>query len=658
MAKKFLTPIDLTGLEIQNVLAQNIAGNSTQITEGTFYYDSTADRFAVYHGSSGIRGGAGFARLGDYKEIASQASDTLVVDPTGNEDHKSIQWDVTNNKWIMGTAIAGNLSDTLVESPGSSQDGYSIQWDDSNSRWTLAASGVSAHALLGSSHTDTVSHAPVQGDIIFANSTPDWDALAIGTDGYFLKVDTGQPAWYQLVWNDIQTSTLPTTLAGYGITDAYTQTELSTSGSSSVHWDNITNTPTTISGYGITDNLVTYAPSTTVDRVPIWSTTSGELADGYDVETTTLTGDSSSLARADVIKDYVDSVSQGLDVKSHCRVGTTADIGATYNSTGGTSGRGQFTACTNTIDGVSLAADDRILVKDQTNLDENGIWYVVTLGSGSNGVWERAIDFDEDSEVNEGAYTFVAEGTTNADSGWVLTTDDPITIGGASGSDIEWSQFSGAGQIEAGDGLTKDGNTIDAVGTADRITVNADSIDIASTYVGQTSITTLGTIGTGTWHGTNIGAAYGGTGQDSSGWSGVVITNSGTWSYTSYLTVGYGGTGQTSYSSGQLLIGNSGGTLSKSTLTAGSGITISNGSGSITISADGDGLSKYAVSCSTGTTTTVTHNIGTRDVVVTIYDASTYDEVEADVEMTDTNTVTVTFATSVSAGDYRIVVVG
>jgi hypothetical protein len=73
-------------------------------------------------------------------------------------------------------------------------------------------------------------------------------------------------------------------------------------------------------------------------------------------------------------------------------------------------------------------------------------------------------------------------------------------------------QFSGAGQITAGAGLTKTGNQIDVVGTANRITVAADAIDIASTYVGQNTITILGTIATGAWNGTTIAVAYGGTG--------------------------------------------------------------------------------------------------------------------------------------------------
>jgi hypothetical protein len=111
-----------------------------------------------------------------------------------------------------------------------------------------------------------------------------------------------------------------------------------------------------------------------------------------------------------------------------------------------------------------------------------------------------------------GAFTFVEQGGTNADSGWVCTADQGGTLNTTS---ITFAQFSGAGQITAGAGLTKTGNTIDVVGVANRITVNANDIDIASTYVGQSSITTLGTITTGTWNGTAVGAIYGGTGQTS-----------------------------------------------------------------------------------------------------------------------------------------------
>lgn len=189
-------------------------------------------------------------------------------------------------------------------------------------------------------------------------------------------------------------------------------------------------------------------------------------------------------------KAYVDAVKTGLDVKDSVRVATVGPITRSGEQL---------------IDGVSAVAGNRVLVKNQGSPDQNGI-YVVNAST-----WTRAIDFDNTPgvEVTGGAFTFVEEGDTNADSGWVLTTNGTITIGT---TDLNFVQFSGAGQITAGAGLTKTGNTIDAVGTTNRITVNADSIDIASTYVGQSSITTLGTIGTGIWQGTVVAPTYGGTG--------------------------------------------------------------------------------------------------------------------------------------------------
>jgi hypothetical protein len=106
------------------------------------------------------------------------------------------------------------------------------------------------------------------------------------------------------------------------------------------------------------------------------------------------------------------------------------------------------------------------------------------------------------------AYVWVEQGTTQADTGWVVTSDQGGTLEVTA---ITWVQFSGAGQIIAGAGLTKTGNTLDVGGTANRITVNPDTVDIAANYVGQASITTLGTITTGVWNGSVVPVANGGT---------------------------------------------------------------------------------------------------------------------------------------------------
>ena len=214
-------------------------------------------------------------------------------------------------------------------------------------------------------------------------------------------------------------------------------------------------------------------------------------------------------------KAYVDSLSNGLDVKASVRAASTTALTVTYNN--GTAGVGATLTNAGTqaafaLDSINLVQGDRVLIKDQAAALQNGVYVVTTVGTASvNWVLTRASDFDNSPglEVGPGVFFFVEEGTTQQDNGYVVNTDSAITIGTSA---INFSQFSGAGQITAGAGLTKSGNTLDVVGTANRITVAADSIDIASTYVGQASITTLGTIGTGTWQGTIVGPTYGGTG--------------------------------------------------------------------------------------------------------------------------------------------------
>ena len=161
-------------------------------------------------------------------------------------------------------------------------------------------------------------------------------------------------------------------------------------------------------------------------------------------------------------KSYVDSTASGLDVKNSVRAATTGNgtLASAY-------------ANGHTIDGVSLVTGDRILLKDQTDASENGIYTVNASGAPT-----RATDFDSDAEVTSGAFAFVEEGTVNADNGFVLSTNGSITVGT---TNLAFTQFSGGGAITAGSGMTKSGNTINVIG-GDGITANADdiAIDIAA----------------------------------------------------------------------------------------------------------------------------------------------------------------------------------
>jgi len=175
-----------------------------------------------------------------------------------------------------------------------------------------------------------------------------------------------------------------------------------------------------------------------------------------------------------VNKTYVDQVANGLDVKASVRVATTANLSATYNNSNGT-----LTASSNgaiSIDGVTLSVGDRVLVKDQTSQVQNGIYKVTTTGGASAAfVLTRTPDADEASEVTGGAFTFVEEGTANADNGYVATHNGTPTLGT---TNITFDQFSGAGQISAGDGLSKTGNTIDVNVDDSSIEIAADTLQV------------------------------------------------------------------------------------------------------------------------------------------------------------------------------------
>ena len=210
-------------------------------------------------------------------------------------------------------------------------------------------------------------------------------------------------------------------------------------------------------------------------------------------------------------KAYVDSVANGLDVKASVKYASTANVAGTYNNAAGTITAGSNGAFS--IDGATPSQNDRILLKDQSTATQNGLYRVTTVGDGSTAyVLTRTPDGDEAAEITGGAFVFVEAGTANADNGYVFTHNGTPTLGT---TNITVEQFSGAGQISAGDALTKTGNQLDVAVDDSTIEVSSDALQIKTTYPGQTSITTLGTIATGTWQGTVIDEVYGGTGQSS-----------------------------------------------------------------------------------------------------------------------------------------------
>lgn len=241
-------------------------------------------------------------------------------------------------------------------------------------------------------------------------------------------------------------------------------------------------------------------------------------------------------------KQYVDNLVNGLDWKQSVRAATTANIAGALGS-----------AAPNTLDGVSLAANDRVLVKDQTTQSQNGIYVVTTLGTGANGVWTRATDMDAAAEFAN-ATVYVEEGTVNADKAFVQTTNNPITVGTTA---IVFAQTGGGTSYSAGNGLSLASTTFSVL--ADPVSGGGISVSAAGVKVDTA----------------------------------VVVR-------------------------------------------------------------------KFAANIGNGSSTSlaVTHNLGTTDVTVSIKEVTGSALVEADIVVTDANTVTITFATAPTTNQFRVTVHG
>lgn len=234
-------------------------------------------------------------------------------------------------------------------------------------------------------------------------------------------------------------------------------------------------------------------------------------------------------------KQYVDSVAAGRDWKESVRVASTANV--TLSAPGAT------------LNGVTMAVNDRVLLKNQTTGSENGIW----VWNGAAVPMTRATDAASGTVLTPGATVAVTEGTVDADTRWTLTTDGAITVGTTA---QVWSKdaVGGGGTYVAGNGLTESPAGTFNVGSGTGITVAADSISIDATVVAR----------------------------------------------------------------------------------------------------------KYSITVGNGALTTipVTHNLGTRAVLVQVYDSTTYEEVLVDNVRTDANTVNLIFAVAPASGAFTVVVIG
>ena len=428
-------------------------------------------------------------------------------------------------------------------------------------------------------------------------------------------------------------------------------------------------------------------------------------------------------------KAYVDAARSGLDVKASVRAATTAPVLIASGLEAG-----------DVIDAVTLVAGDRVLVKDQSTASENGIYVVQASGAAV-----RATDANgtvDTGTVSGGTFTFVEEGTDNGDAGYVVSSNGTINVGVDA---MNWVQFSGTGQITAGEGMSKLGNTLNV--NDDDVTIYVDGNDDLAVKSSATAGQVLLSAGSGTatWGALDLadgdavtGALpieHGGTNSTTAADARVALdleigvdvqaydaelaalagltsaanklpyfTGSGSASVADFtsaardllddadssamrdtlgLTIG---TNVQAYSdvlaavSASTYLGDDSittlGTITTGTWN-GTTIAIANGGTAATSAADARAnlaattsgttsppvLARIAKQGNTAhsagvSTTVVTHNFGTTDVIVQVYQVSTGETVIADVTRPNSNTVQVVINGSVDTNDFTIVVTG
>jgi hypothetical protein len=487
MARKFLTSIDLAKNELQNARIQNLATDPSSPVLGQIYFNTAANEMRIYNGTI-------FEAIG-LNGVTADAAEINILD-------------------------GAILSTTELNYVDGVTSGIQAQLD--------AKSPLNNPTFTGTVTIDT------GVNIVFEGAT---------ANAFEATLTAGDPT-------ADRTITLPdltTTLVGQDTTDTLT---------------NKTLTSPTISGLTLSDSTIVVEGATadayettlsfvdpTADRIIYVPNADGTLARvenklhdfalataSVDLNSQKITNLATPTSATDAAnKGYVDAAVVGIDWKASVRVATTAAVTLATAFENG-----------DTLDGVTLATGNRVLVKDQADGAENGIYTVNASGAPT-----RATDADTAAEVTASFAVFVEEGTVNADSAWTLTNNGTVTIGTTA---LVFTQFTGLGQITAGNGLTKLANTLDVVaGTG--IIANANDVAIDTAVV----------------------------------------------------------------------------------------------------------VRKYAANVGDGTATsyTITHNLGTRDVTVALYEvASPYAEVVADVEHTTTNTITVKFSVAPTTDQFRVAVQG
>ena len=418
---------------------------------------------------------------------------------------------------VTGTIVTtGNPNDAYPSQSG--QTGKYLKTDGTNVSWATVSGGGSLEALTigaGLSGTSYDGSSPITIAI---------DSTVATTSGSQTLTNKTLTSPVISTISNTGTLTLPTstdTLLGRDTTDTLTNKSISL-GSNTIS-GTISQFNTALSDA----DFATLAGVETLTNKTFGSagTSGATLAANLSAATYKITGLGTPTASDDAAtKQYVDDVAQGLHIHASCVAATTSNVDLSTDLEAG-----------DIIDGVTLSAGNRVLVKNQSTTSQNGIYTAVTSGAAV-----RATDFNEASEIQGGDFVFVTGGTANDNTGWVQV--NTVTTVGT--DPIVFVQFSGAGTYLAGNGLTLTGNTF-SINTS--ITADTSS---AQTFTNKTI-----------------------SGSDNT-LSNISLTTA----VTGTLPIANGGTNITTYTTGDILYASATNTLSKlGAGTEGYVLTISSG---------------------------------------------------------------------------------